>query len=207
MVRTGLLVMALALLAGSLHAQSAVPLGPVEIFREARDREFRNPAMSPLRPEDVRDFKGLAYFAVDSGFVVKARFEKAETGQTFRMPTSIGTTWIYAIHGYLIFEIGGRSFRLSAYLSESQAKLTGPGRRLFVPFRDLTNGRETYGGGRFLDLIEPSGEEVRLDFNLAYNPSCAYGNDRFSCPLPPKENSLDVEVRAGEKAFLPKEPK
>ena len=72
---------------------------------------------------------------------------------------------------------------------------------LFVPFKDATNGAETYGGGRYIDVKTPKGNKVILDFNLAYNPSCAYGSDRYSCPIPPKKNFLKIPIKAGEKNF------
>lgn len=73
---------------------------------------------------------------------------------------------------------------------------------MFVPFKDLTNKTETYSGGRYLSIWKPKGEKIILDFNMAYNPSCAYGSGRFSCPIPPKENFLSVEILAGEKKFI-----
>jgi uncharacterized protein (DUF1684 family) len=69
---------------------------------------------------------------------------------------------------------------------------------LFIPFRDLTSGKESYGGGRYIDTEIPAGETLILDFNRAYNPYCAYSH-RYSCPIPPEENTLKVEIRAGEK--------
>ena len=72
---------------------------------------------------------------------------------------------------------------------------------LFVPFKDLTNGKETYGAGRYMDIVKPRGDEAILNFNLAYNPNCAYGSEDFSCPIPPKENFLQAEIKAGEKIF------
>jgi hypothetical protein len=73
---------------------------------------------------------------------------------------------------------------------------------LFIPFKDLTNGRESYGGGRYIDIKNPAGKSAIIDFNLAYNPSCAYGSDKYSCPIPPKENFLQVKIKAGEKTYL-----
>jgi len=170
----------------------------VKNFREIRDRSFRNRNETPLTNEDFLKFKGLEYFDADAKFAVKARFEKTTDSQIFMMPTSIGTTRKYFKYGVLRFEIAGQSLALNVYRSETSAKSNGA---LFVPFRDLTNGTETYGAGRYLDIKIPDGDEAILDFNFAYNPSCAYGNESFSCALPPKENFLQIEIKAGEKAF------
>src|SRR5262249_329811 len=143
-------------------------------------------------------FKGLEYFDVDAKFVVKAKFEKTLDQQIFMMPTSIGTTRKYFKYGRLTFELDGKALSLNVYQSEASAKNNGT---LFIPFRDLTNGRETYGAGRYLDIRIPSDAEAVLDFNFAYNPSCAYGSSNFSCTIPPKENFLQIEIKAGEKTF------
>ncbi len=170
----------------------------VKNFREIRDKSFRNANETPLTNEDFLKFKGLEYFDADAKFAVKAKLEKTADEQVFMMPTSIGTTRKYFKYGVLKFDLGGKSFSLNVYQSESSAKKNGS---LFVPFRDLTNGKETYGAGRYLDIKIPEGDETVLDFNFAYNPSCAYGNAQFSCALPPKENFLQTEIEAGEKIF------
>lgn len=167
-------------------------------FREMRDRSFRNPNETPLVGEDFLKFKGLEYFDVDEKFVVKAQFEKTTDEQFFMMPTSTGTPRKYFKRGVLRFELDGRSFSLTAFQSEAAAKKN---ESLFVPFRDLTSGAGTYGAGRYLYAKVPTGAEAVLDFNLAFNPNCAYGNEQFACALPPKENFLQIEIKAGEKTF------
>jgi uncharacterized protein len=72
---------------------------------------------------------------------------------------------------------------------------------LFLPFTDLTTGKQTHGGGRFLDLKIPDNDEIIIDFNKAYNPLCAYGNPKYSCPIPPKENYLEIKIKAGERKY------
>ncbi|MEP6902118.1 MAG: DUF1684 domain-containing protein [Actinomycetota bacterium] len=173
----------------------------VKRFREIRDKSFRNANETPLLNEDFLKFKGLEYFDTDEKFAVKAKLEKTSDAQIFMMPTSIGTTRKYFKYGVLTFELGGKSFSLTAFQSEIEAKKTDHQGTLFVPFRDLTNGTETYGAGRYLNIKIPSEGVVFLDFNFAYNPSCAYGSESFSCPIPPKENFLQTEIKAGEKTF------
>jgi uncharacterized protein len=170
----------------------------VKRFREIRDKSFRNPGETPLLNEDFQKFKGLEYFDLNTKVIVKARLEKTSDQQVFMMPTSIGTSRKYFKYGVLTFEIEGKSFSLNAYQSETAARKNVS---LFVPFRDQTNGKETYGAGRYLDIKVPTGDEAILDFNFAYNPSCAYGNPQFSCAIPPKENFLQTEIKAGEKIF------
>ena len=179
-------------------AQESNEAGKVERFREERDKAFRIANQTPLLPEDFLKFKGLEYFDVDTKFVVKAKLEKTSDPQIFMMPTSVGTTRKYFKYGVLTFELGGKSLSLNVYRSEASAKTNG---MLFLPFRDLTNGKDTYGAGRYLDIKIPSGEEAILDFNFAYNPSCAYGSSNFSCAIPPKQNFLQIEIKAGEKIF------
>ena len=170
----------------------------VKRFRETRDKSFRNAGETPLTNEDFLKFKGLEYFDVNEKFIVKAKLEKTSEQQIFMIPTSIGTTRKYFKYGVLTFELNGKSFSLTVFQSEASAKNNGS---LFVPFRDQTNGRETYGAGRYLDIKQPSEGVATLDFNYAYNPACAYGRDDFSCAIPPRENFLQIEIKAGEKVF------
>jgi uncharacterized protein (DUF1684 family) len=185
------------------QAQDIYGTNNLKAFREGREKEFRNPVMSPLKPEDVSIFKGLIYFQEDKNFVVKAKLEKSADEKFFLMPTSAGTSRKYIKYGVLKFKLGEIEYALNAYQSEAiLLNEKSPYKNLlFIPFKDLTNGKETYGAGRYLNINKPDSDEVFLDFNLAYNPSCAYGNESFSCPLPPKENFLQAEIKAGEKAF------
>lgn len=194
-------------LAGFARAQTFYGTNDVKIFREGREKEFRNPQMSPLRPEDVSKFQGLNYFPVDANFRVKAEFNRTPDEKYFMMPTSSGKSRKYIKVGTLSFKLGGKDYVLNAYQSApivEVAKMQEAKRSLFVPFRDLTSGKETYGSGRYLYLSMPKEKDMILDFNLAFNPSCAYGSESFSCPLPPKDNFLQIEIKAGEKNYLTK---
>lgn len=187
------------------QAQTFYGTDDVERFRDGRDKEFRNPRYTPLTQADFANFKGLKYFEATEKYAVKARFEKTDDPQLFTMPTSIGASRKYIKYGVLKFELDGQAFSLTVFKSEVESKVADYKDLLFVPFRDLTNGKETYGAGRYLDIRIPSSGEVILNFNLAYNPNCAYGSDRFSCAIPPKENFLQIEIKAGEKLFKPAE--
>jgi len=184
------------------NAQPSYDAETLNIFREIRDKSFRNANETPLLNEDLLKFEGLEYFGTDAKFAVNAKLERRSDGQVFMMPTSIGTTRKYFKYGVLRFEFGGKRFSLTAFQSEAEAKKAENKGALFVPFRDLTNGTETYGAGRYLNIKSPSGNDAVLDFNFAYNPNCAYGNDSFSCAIPPKENFLQTEIKAGEKKFV-----
>ena len=184
-------------------AQTFYGTNDLKTFREGRDKEFRSRAESPLLEPDFANFKGLNYFVEDRAFRVEAQFERTADAKYFQMPTSSGIPKKYVQYGVLKFKFNNREQRLNVYQADAAtlAKYPEYADLLFVPFKDLTNGAETYGGGRYIDIKKPAGEKVVLDFNLAYNPSCAYGSDRFSCPIPPKKNFLKVKIKAGEKSF------
>ncbi len=173
------------------------------VFREGRDKEFRNKQVSPLKEEDFLTFKGLNYFPEDKKFRVVASFRRTSDERVFQMPTSSGRSQKFVKFGVLSFELEGTQQSLSVYQSDAEVLKQFPeyADLLFVPFKDLTSGKKTYGVGRYIDIKMPAGSEVILDFNLAYNPNCAYGSDKYSCPIPPKENILQVEIKAGEQTF------
>ena len=162
------------------------------------DAEYADSATSPLKPEDRAHFTHLAHFAADHAFCVEATFTPAKDAQPFTMNTSTARKPSFKIHGTLTFTLNGRSFTLPVY-EDAVPNPLYPG-YLFLPFTDLTNGWQTYGAGRYIDLQAPLGDTITRDFNKAYNPYCAY-NDRYSCPIPPRENHLEIEVRAGVLKF------
>jgi uncharacterized protein (DUF1684 family) len=184
-------------------AQTFYGTSDLKTFRDGRDAEFRDRQQSPLKQEDFAAFKGLNYFPEDKKYVVAAKFEKSSDEKYFSMPASNGTSSRYIKTGVLRFRLDGADYVLNVYQSEAILKRENSPYKnlLFVPFKDLTNGKETYGGGRYLDINKPDSDEVTLNFNLAYSPNCAYGSDRYACPIPPRENFLQAEIKAGEKIF------
>jgi uncharacterized protein (DUF1684 family) len=170
----------------------------LEAARRQKDKFLKEHESSPLLPEDRPDFKGANYFPVDLKYRVVARLMPEANPGIFRVQTTTGDHKEYTRIGRLEFDIDGQPLRLTAFLPPSDEPLHG--NRLFVPFRDKTSGKETYGAGRYIDLNKRTSDEYVLDFNRAYNPYCAY-SPYYSCPLPPGENSLPVEIRAGEKVF------
>jgi len=161
-------------------------------FRAEKDDFFAHDHRAPLSPEQRRNFKGLAYFPENSQLVIRAQIDRNIEPGDVQMATTRGEEQVFSRFGVVSFEVEGEAAQITLYSSEGSHEL-------FVPFRDATSGRDTYGAGRYLDL-HAHGNEVVLDFNYAYNPYCAY-NPNWNCPLPPGENWLKVAIRAGEKAF------
>ncbi len=159
---------------------------------------FRSGRESPLQDEDRTKFHGLAYYGIDPAYRIKVTLRRYPKPETIRIATNTEEIRQALRYGYFEFEIQGQKCRLQVYrmLDDNE---TG-GAQLFIPFRDATSGKETYGGGRYIDLRENATGTYDLDFNQAYNPFCAYGRD-YSCPLPPRENKLPVPIYAGEKNF------
>lgn len=153
-------------------------------------------------PLDTADSLFVAFYPPNKTLIVKCEFVATKGGEPFEIPTSAGTTKTYTKFGEFRFKINGKKQRLAVY--RSRALMNNPLYKdyLFVPFKDKTNGSETYGGGRYLDLFmkDIEGNKIILDFNKAYNPYCAF-SEGYSCPIPPKENHLKISIAAGEKDF------
>jgi uncharacterized protein len=167
-------------------------------FRRQKDKFFLENPDSPILPEEKEEFRGLNYYPVDLKYRVLATLVPEPHPGVFRVQTTTGTPKEYTRAGRLEFEIDGQKFSLTAFLPPADEALHGG--RLFVPFRDRTSGKETYGAGRYLDLNRKASSEYVIDFNRAYNPYCAY-SPHYSCPIPPGENNLPIEIRAGERLF------
>ncbi|WP_229311093.1 DUF1684 domain-containing protein [Larkinella soli] len=167
--------------------------------RQTYKAEFLKDPRSPLKQEDL---PLLSFFDPDSTFRVEAVLQRTPEAEPFDLPTYDGQKKPYVQYAVLSFKWNGRDQKLVVYRSLQLARLPQYRDYLFLPFKDLTNGKETYGGGRYLDLRMSDQKEgkITIDFNKAYNPYCAY-SDGYACPIPPKENHLPIAVRAGEKAF------
>ena len=165
--------------------------------RLAKDEFFKSNGESPIPVQDRSGFKGLSYYSVDPNLRFRVTLHRFPVAKQIRIGTNTGEIRGALLYGYFDFQLGARACRLQVYRTEDGLE-QGPS--LFIPFRDETTGRETYGSGRYLDLTENTSGAYELDFNRAYNPYCAY-NDTYSCPLPPAENTLAVPIRAGEKKY------
>ena len=170
----------------------------VKHFQEELNQEYRDPKKSPLAKEEIAAFKGHEFFPVAARFVVNATFVKTENPETFKMKTSTDRLPEYVKYGEAHFVLEGKPQVLEIYQSVALREKPEFKDYLFLPFTDATNGEETYGGGRYLDLKIPANQTIALDFNKAYNPYCAYSK-RYSCPVPPMANRLDVAIKAGVK--------
>jgi hypothetical protein len=163
----------------------------LEIFRAQKDQFFGTQSHSPLTAEQKQHFTGLNYFPENPALRLEVQIEEFPQKEKIQMQTTTGGVQTYDRLGKFKFTIDGQAAELTIYSSE-----TG----FFLPFADSQAGVETYGAGRYLEP-EPIGDgKFRVDFNLAYNPYCAY-NEQWTCPVTPRENRLKVPIRAGEKAF------
>lgn len=171
----------------------------VRAFRADKDDAFRGHD-SPLPPAERDAFMGLPYFPVDEALRFEGLRLEPYTGSepvSFQIPTSDGQLRPAERAGVFRFELAGAPQTLTGYTFQGG----DPDDSVFVPFLDRTSGTETYGAGRYLDLYPEDDGSYALDFNLAYHPSCVY-DARFSCPLTPAENRLDVRIEAGERLSI-----
>jgi len=204
-MRRALVLCFLILIGLSVQAQLDTALYELQLdsIRMHLEAEFEDPAESPLDPNDLDSFDGLPYFAFNPNFIVEASFIRTPWELPFKMKTSTDREPEYVKYGELHFVLQGDSCRLNLYRNLGLAQKAGYKNYFFLPFTDATNSDSTYGGGRYLDFrldIGKDSEKVIIDFNRAYNPYCAYSS-RWSCPIPPKENHLEMRVEAGVKAW------
>lgn len=164
------------------------------------NKEYADSTSSPLTKEDLAHFKQLDFYPVSENYIVEAKFEKIKNGKVFKMKTSTDRLPKYKVFGLLHFTLEGKELQLYVYQNQELKKRQGYKDYLFLPFTDYTNGVDTYGAGRYLDMRIPKDEKVIIDFNKAYNPYCAY-NKKYSCPIVPEENDLKLEIKAGVKKF------
>lgn len=163
-------------------------------WRAQKDEFMKSSSESPVPPEQRASFPPLAYFPVDPDYRVPAELKVVQSDVILEMDTSTGTRRRMRRVGTLGFTVKGQRQQLTAFVDDTERDM----RRLFVPFGDLTNGTETYPGGRYLDLDRTATNFYDLDFNRGYHPFCLY-NPSYECPVPPRENRLPLPVRAGEK--------
>ncbi|EJF08457.1 MULTISPECIES: DUF1684 domain-containing protein [Pontibacter] len=169
---------------------------PLQKEREDKDLSFRSRTNSPFEEADRRMFSNLVYYEPNLDYRVKVKLEEIEPKDTLHMPMTNGSTEAYLRYAIANFELHGEPQRLTLYKKVKEQE-----EKLFVPFTDKTNGFDTYGGGRYLDVpFKEGATTATLDFNRAYSPFCAY-NPEYVCPVPPKENRLSVAVEAGEKNY------
>ena len=173
----------------------------IALFRKRAIAEFSNPKTSPLDSTLLYShYHDPNYFPINLDFRINAEFTIDTTGEVFGMATNTKRKPNYRVYGFLKFKVGDTLQKLTLYQNVDFMHDPEYGKYLFIPFRDKTSGKTTYGAGRYLEILIPVSDRVIVDFNRAYNPYCAY-SDRWSCPLVPSENHLDVFIIAGEMKY------
>jgi uncharacterized protein (DUF1684 family) len=160
-------------------------------FRIEKDKFFATHPQSPLTQEQKHAFEGLKYFPENSALRKEVRVEVFPTQETVSIQKSGGESQAYKRYGRFKFDVDGQIAELTLYSSKDG---------FFLPFVDSLAGKETYPAGRYIEVEQLPNGKFLVDFNLAYNPYCAY-NEKWSCPLTPPENRLKVPIRAGEMIF------
>lgn len=170
--------------------------------RVVKDAELVDTAVSRFNAEERDAFskKGLQYYPPNINYKLLADFRMDTSFPVFQMPTTTDRKPNYRIYGFLNFNLKDTICKLVVFQNYDMKDHPEHGKYVFIPFKDNTSEYTTYGGGRYIDIEIPDSNQVELDFNLAYNPYCAYSL-RWSCPLVPGVNSLDVAVMAGEKSY------
>ena len=166
-------------------------MSDLDDFRDEKDDFFGSHPQSPLTSEQKKSFSGLNYFPENEALRLEVKAELLNDSQPMQMQTTTGGTQMYVRHGRIKFTVDGQETELTIYKSDNG---------YFLPFVDSLAGEETYPAGRYLEPDELSGDHFLVDFNIAYNPYCAY-NETWSCPITPAENRLKIPIRAGEKIF------
>jgi hypothetical protein len=169
-------------------------------YQKEQNESFKDPDSSPLPDKYRKDFEGLDFFEPDTNYIVKAHFVRTPDAEPFLMPSTTDRQTQEVVYGIAHFKLNGTEHQLEVYQSLDLMDDEEYEDYLFLPFLDNTNGEETYGGGRYIDLTIPEGDTLVIDFNKAYNPYCVY-NKKYSCPLVPRQNYLRTKVRAGVKNF------
>jgi uncharacterized protein (DUF1684 family) len=160
-------------------------------FRAEKDEFFREDPQSPLTHEQKHSFNGLKYYPENPLLRLEVKVDVFSTQETVSIQTSGGVPQSYQRYGRFKFEVEGQGAELTLFSNPDG---------FFLPFVDSLAGTETYPAGRYIEIEKLLGGNFLVDFNLAYNPYCAY-NEKWSCPLTPAENRLKVAIRAGEKVF------
>ena len=166
-------------------------------FQKKMNDLFKDASISPLTSSDLKNFKFLSFFPLDSTFIVKSKLLRTPNAPFQKMKTNneaISTK--LRVYGTLYFNLKGNEYSLKVY--QDQSSMSTDKEYLLLPFFDDTNGNSTYGGGRYVNLKTPKNDCIIIDFNKSINPYCAY-NEEYSCLKTPDENYLPIEVKAGLK--------
>lgn len=169
-------------------------------WQKEMNADFKDASKSPLKEKDRKEFKGLDFYKFDSIYVVSAKLTRTPDEKPFKMKTTTDRLPNYVKFGVVEFQLEGKIHQLDIFQNLDILEDEGYEDYLFLPFLDNTNGEGSYSGGRYVEGRIPEGDFIIIDFNTAYNPYCAY-NDKYSCPIVPRQNYIDADVKAGVKAF------
>jgi uncharacterized protein (DUF1684 family) len=198
-----LIIAAIFLFMMSCNSQDKRPLMGKTVYQQELNASYKDASKSPLKKKDLKKFNGLDFFPIDSSFIVLAKLTKTKDAPVFEMATTTSRKPLYKEYGMLTFNLKGKDCELRIYQSQDDLRDVKYKDYLFLPFTDDTSGEDSYGGGRYMDVMttdENLDGTILLNFNNTYNPYCAY-NDKYSCPLTPRKNHLDIEIKAGIKVF------
>lgn len=194
-----LVVITLVIVFYAMREAQNDPAYATEIKRERKekDRFMRTSDQSPFA-KTKDNFTGLHYFEPDIKYRIIADLSPIRDKKVVVLPTNDGQEQRYLEYAFAEFKLDGVNNKLTILEVMETGIFRG---KLFLAFGDETSAHETYGAGRYLDLVKtPGSSTITLDFNKAYNPYCAY-NDTYSCPMPPVDNLLRVAIKAGEKTY------
>jgi len=169
-------------------------LSAAKEFQYKMNIEFSDKQSSPLTDRDFQTFSSLHFFSIQKKYRVNAKFTRTPNEKPFDMLTTTSRLAKYIKYGVANFTLDNKKLTLNIYQNVAGEK------HLFLPYFDKTNGKESYAGGKYIELENPKDNYIIIDFNQAYNPYCAY-NEKYSCPIPPNENLLDVAIKAGVKKY------
>ena len=179
------------------------PLTGKTEYQRKLNSQYKDASKSPLKKKDLKRFNGLDFYLVDSSYIVIAKLERTPNERSFKLPRTGGDQANYVQYGILSFSLQGQEFKLPLYRSLEEMRDPRYKDYLFLPFTDNTSGEGSYGGGRYMDVFESkilANNTVVLNFNNTYNPYCAY-NEKYTCPIVPRKNHLDIAIKAGIKDF------
>jgi len=168
----------------------------IEKWQNELNHEFADSAASCLSPLDRARFHALDFYPINISYSVQARFERTKDEKEFGMKTTTDRLPIYIRYGIAHFSLDGKDLKINIYQNVKFSKTDKYKDYLFMLFNDQSSVKDSYGGGRYIDLRIPQGDSILIDFNRAYNPYCAY-NHKYSCPIPPDDDYLDVNILAG----------
>lgn len=171
----------------------------IKEYQYNMNKTFANKETTPFNDEDFKKFRKLDFFPIDSMYRVHADFKLNENPTVFEMGTTTDRKPLYSTYGTATFTLNGKEVKLHIYQCKDKNSPSFYD-ALFIPFRDKTSGGESYGGGRYIEPDFPKNGKMVIDFNLSYNPYCLYNVNR-SCPIPPKENTLPIAIKAGIKNY------